>query len=308
MMEENKIKNCKVIATYFGIRRHYPYDCKDTIEVLKDSIQNEIELDPGVDNLDVILVNHDCGDEKGNQFLQSIDGKETFCGKIRVISREWDEGRGISLGSFDYAFKQLQDEYTYWFFQEDDYKLVKPNYYGNGVKMIEENSKVGFVGYDMGATIYTVKHQQYLDLKIGQIIFYIPILIWGYGKYLKRFNYAVKEGIKLIKEYKLYYAGGMMGLTSQINLKMVVDKYGRLPHPRVPNPQHKKKFKNIPKTSIWYYFKTFFLYNRYITGYFLYAILGELEFTRVYYELGKGIVAYPDYKKLIYSYKRNKFK
>ena len=57
-----------------------------------------------------------------------------------------------------------------------------------------------------------------------------------------------------------------------------------------------------------YYFKTFFYYNRYITGYFLYAILGELEFSRVYYDFGLRIEAFPDYKKLIYSYKRKGFK
>ena len=59
---------------------------------------------------------------------------------------------------------------------------------------------------------------------------------------------------------------------------MVLTKYGRLPG--IPNsltPNHKERFKDIPKTSIWYYIKTFFLYNRYITGYFLYAILGEIE-------------------------------
>ena len=307
-MVGSKIKNCKVIATYFGTRRHYPYDYKDTIRVLVDSIQNEIELDPGVKHLDVILVNHDCGVEEGNEFLKSIDGKEIFCGRVRVITREWDEGKGISLGSFDYAFKKLQDEYDHWFFQEDDYKLVKPNYYGKGVRILKENPLVGFLGYDMGATIYTLKHQEHFDLRIAQFVFYIPIIIWGYRRYLKRFNKAIKEAIYLIKSNKLYYAGGMMGLTTKENLKMVLNKCGRLPHPRVPNHQYKEKFKVYPKTSVGYYLKTFFNYNRYITGYFLYAILGELEFTRVYYDLGLRIEAYPDYKKLIYSYKRKKLK
>jgi len=308
MMGGNKIKNCKVISTYFGVRRHYPYDCDDTIQVLKDSIQNEIDLDPGVENLDVILVNHDCGVNEGNEYLQSLDGKEIFCGKVRVINREWDEGKGISLGSFDYAFKKLQDEYDYWFFQEDDYKLVKPNYYINGVKIMEEDPKVGFVGYDMKTTINSVKNQQYTELKIAQIMFYIPILIWGYGKYLKRYNRTIRDTIKLIKEYKWYCAGGMMGLTTKTNLKKVVNRYGRLPHPKVPNPQHKKKFKVVKQNSIWHHIKTFFLYNRYITGYFLYAVLGEIEFSRVYYDFGLRIESYPDYKKLVFSYKRNKFK
>ena len=307
MMVENKIRNCKVISTYFGVRRHYPYDYNDTIQVLKDSIQNEIELDPGVDNLDVILINHDCGVEPGNKFLKSIDGKEIFCGKIRVISREWDEGKGISLGSFDYAFKKLQDQYDYWFFQEDDYKLVKPNYYGNGVKMLQHNPNIGFVGYDMK------KKESAFSLRIAQIIFYLPILIWGYRKYLKRYNRIIKEAIYLIKRNKIVCAGGMMGLTTNNNLKRVVDKCGRLPHPKIPNHQHKKRFKKIPKIYkdhriFYYYLKTFFYYNRYVTGYFLYAILGEIEFSRIYYDLGLGLQSYPDDKKLIYSYKSKKYK
>ena len=53
---------------------------------------------------------------------------------------------------------------------------------------------------------------------------------------------------------------------------------------------------------------TFFYYNRYITGYFLYAILGEIEFTRVYYDFGKRIEIFPQYKELIYSYKTKTFK
>ena len=263
-MGENKTKNCKIVATYFGIRRHYPYDCDDTIETLKDSIKNEMEVDPGVDNLDIIFINHDCGVEKGNKFLQSIDGKKVFCGKIRVITRDWDEGKG-------------------------------------------------FVGYDMVSTIYDVKHQEIWALRVAQVAFFIPILIWGYRKYLKRFNRIISDSIELIKRKKLYCAGGMMGLTTQKNLKMVLDKCGRLPHPKASNPQYKERFKHLPKTykdyrMVLYYVKTFFYYNKYITWYFLYAILGEIEFTRIYYDLGLRIVSYPDYKQLIYSYKRKRFK
>ena len=305
---ENKTKNCKVIATYFGTRRHYPHNYEGTIEVLKDSIKNEVELDPGVNHLDIIIVNHDCGNKEGKKFLKKIDGTKTFCGKIIVISRDWEEGKGISLGSFDYAFKKFKNKYDYWFFQEDDYKLVKKNYYGNGVKILENQPLIGFLGYDMGATIYVVKHKKNIELRFAQFIFYLPILFWGYKKYLKRFNRTINESIDLIKRNKLYYAGGMMGLTTQKNLKMVLEKYGRLPHPRVPMKQHKEKFKNLQEGTIPYYLKTFFYYNRYMTGYFLYAVLGELEFSRVYYDFGLRISSYPDYKKLIYSYKRKRFK
>ena len=41
-------KNCKIISVYFGDRQRYPYTYKDSIEVLKDVVKNEISLNPGV--------------------------------------------------------------------------------------------------------------------------------------------------------------------------------------------------------------------------------------------------------------------
>ena len=115
----------------------------------------------------------------------------------------------------------------------------------------------------MGATIYVVKNKKNLELRFAQFIFYLPILFWGYGKYLKRFNRTINESVQLIKRNKLYYAGGMMGLTTQKNLKMILEKHGRLPHPRVPMKQHKEKFKNLQEGTLPYYIKTFFYYNKY---------------------------------------------
>ena len=131
-------KNCKIIAVYFGVRRTYPHTYIDTIKILKDSIKNEIELDPGVDNLDTIFVNHDCGIKKANDyFLDSFDGVTTFAGRIRVLHRPWGNGAGMSPGSIDYGFKKLKDDYDYWFFQEDDYKVVKKDYYKKGVEILD---------------------------------------------------------------------------------------------------------------------------------------------------------------------------
>ena len=64
--------NCKIISVYFGKRRMYPYTSKNSIKVLKDVIKNEILLNPGVKQLDTILVNHNCGDEAGNKYLDSL--------------------------------------------------------------------------------------------------------------------------------------------------------------------------------------------------------------------------------------------
>ena len=51
-------KNCKVIATYFGPRRYFPRNAKDTINLIREVVDTDINIDPGVD-LDVILFNHD---------------------------------------------------------------------------------------------------------------------------------------------------------------------------------------------------------------------------------------------------------
>ena len=93
-----KEKNCKVVSTYFGVRHNYPYNGNDTINMLKDFIKNEKNLDPGVDNLDIIFINHDCGETQGKEFLNTMNGTSTYCGKIRVFHREWNGGAGISLG------------------------------------------------------------------------------------------------------------------------------------------------------------------------------------------------------------------
>ena len=69
-------RNCKVISVYFGTRRRYPYNSKDAIDVMTDVMEHERTMDPGVDNLDVILVNHDCGSIEGNNYLESINGTE----------------------------------------------------------------------------------------------------------------------------------------------------------------------------------------------------------------------------------------
>ena len=45
-----------------------------------------------------------------------------------------------------------------------------------------------------------------------------------------------------------------------------------------------------------------------MTWYFLYGVLGEIDFTRIYYDVGLGVKSYPYDKKLIYSYKSKKYK
>jgi len=295
-------RNCKIIAVYFGVRRTYPYTYLDTIKILKDSIQNEIDLDPGVDNLDVIFVNHDCGVKEANGFLDSLVGTKTFSGKVRVFHRPWNNGVGMSVGSMDYGFKKVRDDYDNFFFQEDDYKIVKKDYYKKGLEVLENNPKVGFVGYDMIHIRNTGTNS------IGEVlmkwIFYLPIIIWGYKSYLHQHNRVIDKIVNLRKNNQFPYAGGLMGLTRRKPLDEIVRLNGKLSYPEIPNPRHKKKFKEFNEKTLWSIVKTFFMYNHYVTWYWLYVILGEVEFTRIYYDIGYEVTHYPDDMGVVFSYKR----
>lgn len=297
-------RNCKIIATYFGTRRTYPYHYQNTIKILKDSIQNEVDLDPGVDNLDVIIVNHNCGVKEANDFLDSVDGKKTFAGKIRVFHAPWNNGIGMSLGSMDYGFKKVRDEYEYFFFQEDDYKVPKKNYYKKGIEILNQKD-VGFVGYDM---LSIKNHSQAIGEKYLKYIFRLPIILWGYKDYLQQHDIVIDKIVKLRKANEFPYAGGLMGLTHKKYLDQIIEINGKLCYPEIPNPRHKKRFIEFEQKSFWSMVKTFFLYNHYFVWYWLYCVLGEVEFTRIYYDIGYKVTHFPDTENLIYSYKIDRFK
>lgn len=297
-------RNCKIIAVYFGVRRTYPHTYKDTIKILEDSIKNEIELDPGVDNLDTVFVNHDCGIIEANDFLNSFNGTKTFSGKIRVLHRPWGNGAGMSPGSIDYGFKKLKEEYDYWFFQEDDYKITQKDYYKKGIEILNNREDTAFVGYDM----YHITKSTGKAEKILKWIFQVPILIWGYKNCLKKHNLVIDSMVNLRKKGEFAYGGGVMGMTHKKYLNQVIEIKGKLPYPNIPNPNYKKEFNVFSKNSVWNIVKTFFVYNKYITWYWLHIILAEIDFTRVYYDIGYRIIPYPEQDNLIYSYKKGGYK
>ena len=305
-----KGRNCKVIATYFGLRRKFPHTGTNTITMLQDSIENEINLNPGVQKLDIILVNHDCNHYEGNKYLNSIHNLKTYCGRVIVLHRDWSDGIGMSMNSFEYAFKTFKNKYDYWFFQEDDYKIMEKEYYGKGIKLLNKEKETAFVGYDMGTIYKSLKDKNsILTYKLMKFIFFIPILWWGYGRYLREHNRVIEKIIRLIKNNKLHHASGPTGMTHKDYLNEVLNKYGKLPYPELPNPNHNKKdFKRFKGGPISKVIKTFIFYNHYITWWWLYVILGEVEFTSVYYDMGYNIQPYPSKNNTIYSYKINQFK
>jgi hypothetical protein len=296
-------RNCKIISTYFGERHNYPYNSEGTIEMLGDVINHEKSMDHGVDNLDIIFVNHNCDNKEGNNFINSLEGTDVYCGKVRVIHRGWSDGGGVSMGSFDYAFNKLGDEYDYWFFQEDDYKIMRPGYYGVGVELLDNNDLVGFIGYDTAEP----NRGRATTLNILKAIAK-PLIRWcGYSEYIKKHDEIIDSAAAILRGGNISNSDGGMGLTHKKYLKEVIRYNGKLPHHMIPNPRHDKKFirydgdetPGYTTFPIWKFFK----YNRYFIWYWLHAILSEIDFTRVYYDIGYEIMGYPNQGDMIYSYK-----
>ena len=157
--------NCRVVATYFGPRRNHGGSNKnsltggDAIRLLTELVEYETTISSGVKK-DTIIVNHDFGHKEGKKFLNKINGIKTKDGKIIILNRDWNNGIGESYGSFNYAFEKFKDKYNYWFFNEDDYHLVEPNYFSSMINQLEENNEVAFIGgcrYDHELDGYYIK-------------------------------------------------------------------------------------------------------------------------------------------------------
>jgi len=144
-IKKNNMKVAKVLAFYFGDRRYYPKTKEGTIDLFKKQIENHRIIDPGVYQ-DLIIVNHDKGEEDIKTFLNEYDGQDVFNGKIKIIHRPLISP-DLSFGSYKYAFYLLQDKYDYWFFSEDDIMVLNNNitkkmiYYFNR----EPNLNLGFI-------------------------------------------------------------------------------------------------------------------------------------------------------------------
>lgn len=137
-------KVAKVLAFYFGDRRHYPHNKQGVIDLFKKQIEAHRTLDPKV-NMDLIIVNHDINDQEVYDLLNEYDGQEVITGKIKVIHRP-KINCDLSFGSYKYAFHLLQDKYDYWFFSEDDIMPLTDGVVPELIYMLNSSEDVGFVG------------------------------------------------------------------------------------------------------------------------------------------------------------------
>jgi len=121
----------KVIVTTFANRkkevRTWPshsqegLDAEGILEMLKVIYQLEQSVDNGI-CVDTIIVNNDIGYTPGNKYLASINGTKTKNGEMVILTRE---NVGRAFGGYNYAFKQLREQYEYWIFLEDDQLLIE---------------------------------------------------------------------------------------------------------------------------------------------------------------------------------------
>ena len=164
-MKYVKLPDCKVakvLAFYFGDRRHYPKNKEGVIDLFKTQIKTHQTLNPGV-NMDLIIVNHDTQDQDVYDLLNEYDGQDVSTGKIKVIHRPIISS-DLSFGSYKYAFHLFQNEYDYWFFSEDDILPLTNGVVPELINILNSNEDVGFVG----ALKYP--HTHYYTLEDGYII------------------------------------------------------------------------------------------------------------------------------------------
>lgn len=145
---ENLMRVCKVYCTYFGTRRTFPTSSPGSAEealiVFKKNIENDLTLNCGIQNMDIIVVNNYSNQitKEGQQYLSSINELNTPYGKIIVRERE---NTGASMGAFSYAFNMFGDEYDYWLFIEDDIRIIFPEYYKMIINEFQNDSNLGFL-------------------------------------------------------------------------------------------------------------------------------------------------------------------
>jgi hypothetical protein len=158
--KEVRMKVAKILAFYFGNRRHYPYDKLGTMDLFKRQIEVHKKTDPGLD-MDLIIVNHDTGDTEVLDFLNQYENDNVFSGKIRILNRPRISG-DFSIGSYKYAFYLLKNEYDYWFFSEDDIEPLKSNIVKDMVDMLQSDSKIGYV-CALNFKNYSIHHYEEVD-------------------------------------------------------------------------------------------------------------------------------------------------
>jgi hypothetical protein len=136
------IKCVKVIACYLGSRRELNSNPKDMLEFIHRIIENEINIENGYPT-DIIVAINNCGNPELDGSLEKYNNQLTKNGKIVIFNRE---NYGASFGCYFDSFYRYKNDYTHWFFCEDDVLIYKEKYMKSFVDFFESNKEtIGFV-------------------------------------------------------------------------------------------------------------------------------------------------------------------
>ena len=145
---------CKVIAISFSPNRDVRNQAifpnhnqhggtqEDVRKMIEELYNMEMKEDAGLP-MDTYFINSDVGYERGNKWLDEINGSQTKNGTLTVLHRK---NIGGSFGAYDFAFRTLRDRYEYFLFTEDDLFIFGQNYYRKAVKFFERYS-LGFLAF-----------------------------------------------------------------------------------------------------------------------------------------------------------------
>lgn len=152
------MKAVQVMATYFGARRHYPYNEEGVRDLIAKQVEWHKTFDLGYPT-DLVIVNHDIELEGVREFLDQYEGTQLYNGVVRIIHRPFFEP-DISYASYKYAFAKLKGEYDYWYFNEDDVIIQHPHLIKDMIDLLEGDESLGFIATS-NFVQYNVHHFDY---------------------------------------------------------------------------------------------------------------------------------------------------
>lgn len=148
------VRSCKVVAISFLDGRDYRNQVtfpahnqvestsEDIRKMVEDLYNLEVKQDAGIP-LDIYFINNDVGYERGNKWLDEINGTKTENGYLFVLHRK---NNGGSFGIYDYAFQTLKNRYDYFMFTEDDLFIFGEQYYRKAINTFEKYN-LGFLAF-----------------------------------------------------------------------------------------------------------------------------------------------------------------
>lgn len=147
-------KTVKVIVVYFGNRRAFPQNAKQTYDLLKYVIKQEMTLDQGCeyDTLFVYnMITIDKLDDESEEWIKkceellfSVVNTKSKHGVFKLLVRD---NIGLSFAAHNDAFLKYREEYDYWLFFEDDNVIIKDNCISYAIKQFNRNKNIGCVGF-----------------------------------------------------------------------------------------------------------------------------------------------------------------